>query len=193
MPIEPMSVLVVTGTDKGASVITDMFDKTRFSPITAVLSGMEARRQILRADYDIVVVNTPLPDEFGHDLAIHITEKTLSGVIVMVKNQLFDSVSSKVEDYGVLTVSKPVDKHIFYQVCKLLIASRNKFSRFRSENEKLQTKLEETRIVSRAKCILVEYLKMNEAQAHRYIEKQAMDMRTTRKSVAEELLRTYEQ
>jgi response regulator NasT len=33
---------------------------------------------------------------------------------------------------------------------------------------------------------------MTEGQAHRYIEKQAMDMRTPRKEIAENILKTYE-
>ena len=37
----------------------------------------------------------------------------------------------------------------------------------------------------------VQYLRMSEQQAHRYIEKQAMDMRTSKKDVAENILKTY--
>ena len=51
---------------------------------------------------------------------------------------------------------------------------------------------EDIRLIDRAKCILIEYLNMTEKQAHKYIEKQAMDLRTTRRAVAESLLRTYE-
>ena len=50
----------------------------------------------------------------------------------------------------------------------------------------------EVRLVARAKCILMQYLNMTEAQAHRYIEKQAMDMRLSRLNVAENILKTYE-
>ena len=52
--------------------------------------------------------------------------------------------------------------------------------------------MDEIRVVNRAKWVLIEYLHMNEAQAHRYIEKQAMDMRLTRREVAESLIKTYE-
>ena len=33
---------------------------------------------------------------------------------------------------------------------------------------------------------------MSESQAHRYIEKQAMDLRVTKKEIAENILKTYE-
>ena len=47
-------------------------------------------------------------------------------------------------------------------------------------------------LIDRAKCVLIQVLGMTEPQAHRYIEKQAMDMRVSKRQVAEELLKTYE-
>ena len=56
------------------------------------------------------------------------------------------------------------------------------------ENVKLQSKIEEIRLVDRAKCALIQYLSMTEEQAHHFIEKQAMDRCVTRRTVAEEIL-----
>lgn len=61
-----------------------------------------------------------------------------------------------------------------------------------NENDLLRQKIEDIRLVDRAKCVLIEYLKMSEAQAHKYIEKQAMDLRQTRQEVATAILKTYE-
>ena len=55
----------------------------------------------------------------------------------------------------------------------------------------LQEKMEEIRLVNHAKWVLIEQLKMTEEQAHKYIEKQAMDRCITRRSVAENILSTY--
>ena len=62
----------------------------------------------------------------------------------------------------------------------------------RQENVKLQSKIEEIRLVDRAKCALIQYLSMTEEQAHHFIEKQAMDMRTTKREIAEGILKSYE-
>ena len=51
---------------------------------------------------------------------------------------------------------------------------------------------EEIKLVNRAKSCLMQYLKFSEPQAHRYIEKQAMDTRRTRKDVAKHILSIYE-
>ena len=53
--------------------------------------------------------------------------------------------------------------------------------------------MEEIRIVNRAKWLLISELKMSEEDAHRYIEKQAMDRCITRRAMAESIIRTYKQ
>ena len=49
----------------------------------------------------------------------------------------------------------------------------------------------EIRIVNKAKWLLISELKMSEADAHRYIEKQAMDQCITKRSIAEDIIKTY--
>ena len=109
------SVLIVSGTQKGAAYITELLSPREFAPMTTALSGGDARRLLLRRSYDLVVINTPLPDEFGHELAEYITEKFVSGVMVIAKAELFDQVNDKMEPLGILTVQKPLSRPLFYQ------------------------------------------------------------------------------
>ena len=55
----------------------------------------------------------------------------------------------------------------------------------------IEEKMEEIRIVNRAKWLLISELKMDEQGAHRYIEKQAMDRCISKRIVAEEIIKTY--
>ena len=48
------------------------------------------------------------------------------------------------------------------------------------------------RTINRAKTTLMKYLKFTEPQAHKYIEKQAMNNRQTRLEVAVRILAQYE-
>ncbi len=52
--------------------------------------------------------------------------------------------------------------------------------------------MEEIRLVNRAKWILIDVLGMSENDAHRYIEKQAMDRCVTKAEVARGIISTYE-
>ena len=49
----------------------------------------------------------------------------------------------------------------------------------------------EIRLVNKAKWLLISELKMSEPDAHRYVEKQAMDRCVTRRRIAEEIIKTY--
>ena len=186
------NILLVSSNEKGTDMLTQLLKTINSPRIHAVSNGAEARREVTLGDYDLVVINSPLTDEFGHDAAIYITESTSAAVVMVVKAEVSDQVSSKVENNGVLVISKPINKLLFYQGVKLACAARIRVMGFRNENLKLHNKIEEIRLVDRAKCVLIQYLKLTEAQAHRHIEKQAMDMRLTKYEVAQGILKTYE-
>jgi response regulator NasT len=111
---------------------------------------------------------------------------------MIVKAEDEDTVSAKVEDYGILVIPKPMNRQIFCQSVKLVTASRQRVLGLKNENLRLQQKIDDIRLIDRAKCALIQYLNMTEPQAHRYIEKQAMDMRITKKEVAGNILQTYD-
>ena len=52
---------------------------------TIVASGGEARRRMGDIDFEVVIINTPLPDEFGHELSTYAVEKSNAGVILLAK------------------------------------------------------------------------------------------------------------
>ena len=54
-----------------------------------------------------------------------------------------------------------------------------------------EEKMSEIRLVNRAKLLLISELSMTEPEAHRYIEKHAMDRCVAKKQIAEEIIRTY--
>ena len=186
------SVLIVSGSKVGTEFITDLLDPSAFAPITTVSNAGEAKRLMISESFDLVVINTPLTDEYGSELAIEIASNSYSGILLLVKTDLFDQVCYKVEKYGVFTIVKPNTKQAIYQTIKLLVATRERLQGAEKKYATLQAKMDEIRLVNRAKWLLIEHLSMKEAAAHRYIEKQAMDMRITRREVAENILKTYE-
>lgn len=183
-------VLLVSSSEKGKAQWEKLLGEGGFRELGFAASGGEARRLLLSGDWDILVVNAPLSDEFGHQLAMDAAEEG-HGALLVVKSELWEEVSARVTSSGVLTLGKPFSRGILAQALGLLQASQVKAERYRVENEKLRAKLEELRVISRAKCLLVEYLHLNEEQAHKYIERQAMEERKTRRAVAEEVLREY--
>lgn len=122
-------------------------------------------------DYDLILINTPLKDEFGHQLAVKLCESTCSGVILICKADLAEEMVNRTGDYGVCVVSKPLNKQELVKALRIGSAFRHRLLTMQKENNKLRTKLEEMRYVSRAKFLLISEQGMTEEAAHRYIEK----------------------
>ena len=143
-------------------------------------------------NYDICIINTPLPDESGGELACKISEENGCQVLMLVKAELYEAVAENVEQNGVIVLSKPINRALFWSAIKLAQAAQARMQRIENQNKKLLQKIEDIKVIDRAKCVLVGYLNMSEVQAHRYIEKHAMDLRQTKREVAEDVLKTYD-
>ena len=188
---ERRRVLIVSGGDRLFEYFSSLLPSTDFYPITKAGSAGEAKRMLLQTGVDIVIIDTPLPDEFGVSFAQDIAGRSL-GIMLVVKTELYDRVCHKVEDHGVLTVCKPNSRQMFYSSVRLLAALSARLQKSESKNKSLQEKMADIRVVNRAKWLLIERLGLSEADAHRLIEKRAMDERVPRRQVAEGIIRSYE-
>lgn len=186
------SALIVSCIEKSTAFFTEMLNAASVNQIAVLESVGEARRLLLERDFDLVIVNGPLRDESGESFSRQVALKGVSQVIFLVKSEYFDAVSAVCENDGVLVVSKPVNRSIFWSAMRLAGSAQSKLRRMRDENSRLKQKIEDIRIIDRAKCLLISCLCMSEQEAHRYIEKQAMDMRSTKRAIAEGILKTYD-
>lgn len=188
---EPDRVLLVSGSKQGSDTLLQILPRSVGDRPVAVSSAGEARRWLLEQSFDMVVVNAPLTDEYGTEFAIHAAEKSEAGILMLVKADLLETAAEQVEDYGVFTVPKPIQRQAVLQALRLAWATRARLRRLEQENRRLSEKLSELRAVSRAKWLLIEREHMTEADAHRHIEKTAMDSRRTRRQVAEDIIDKY--
>ena len=72
-----------------------------------------------------------------------------------------------------------------------LYALRERLRKLEAKQQSVEERMEEIRLVNRAKWLLIQCLNMTEAQAHRYIEKQSMDTRVSKREVAQDIIKTY--
>ena len=185
-------VLLVGSTDKSRALLQNLIPPDFFSGVVVCQSGVEARRILGQQSFSSIIINTPLSDESGLDLACEAAGQTAAGVILLVKAELADTVAVRVENEGVRVIGKHVVRTMFDQALRYACASGKRLVLLREENEKLRRKLAEQRTVDRAKCMLIQHAGLTEEQAHRHIEKQAMDTRQTKMAVAQSILAAYE-
>ena len=70
------SVLIVTVAEKFVEQVLPLMPGTRFSPVDKAGNVNEARCKLSDRSYDIILINTPLPDDFGVRFAMDVTSST---------------------------------------------------------------------------------------------------------------------
>ena len=184
------SVLAVSAAEKFNASLRSLLPEESYSPVRVVGDVASAQRCLLERSFDIVLINTPLPDDFGTRLALDVSERSGAGVLLLVKAEHFPDLSARLTPYGILTVSKPTSPVLVTQALALLCGTRERLRRMEQKTASFEEKMAEIRLVNRAKCLLIERRAMTEQEAHRYIEKQAMDRCVSRKVIAEQILQT---
>lgn len=186
------SVLIVSGSKKGLDHIGSILPMELFYPTVSLTNAAEAKRLMVEQDFDIAIINTPLGDEMGAQLAVEIAERAFTAVMMLCKAESFDQMAYRVEDYGVFCVPKPISKERLLQTMRLMTATHVRLEHAKREKDGMQSKMEEFRIVNRAKWVLIDNMNLSESEAHRYIEKQAMDRCVSKRIISEEIIKTYE-
>lgn len=184
-----MKLLLVSSTEKSIRDFREVLSSGRAMEILSA-SGVSAAIEILKkGDIDIVLINSPLKDGDGLNLGFDIADGGQAQVIMILPPSAYND---RFGEHGIFVIERPISANMFWTVIRLATATQSKVKSLARDNEKLKTNLEIVKIVDRAKCCLIQYLDMSEESAHRYIEKQAMNKRITRREVAEEILKTYE-
>ncbi len=142
-------------------------------------------------DCDAVIVSTPLRSEFGLNFVAETSKKTSAPIIVLARADIAEDVQSRIKFTGAFVLAKPFPKSLLAQTIKMALVAKENINRLEQEKTELLGQLDDVKTIDRAKCCLIEYLNLTESQAHRHIQKLAMDTRRTQREIAEDILRTY--
>lgn len=188
---ETYSVLIVSNQHRFNEALTPMLPPSEYYPVCISTNIASARREMLSRSFDFVIINAPLPDDPGTRFAIDASNRSDTVVLLLLRAENFEEVNERVISHGVFTLQVPFSAGTIRQCLKWMISARERLRKMATNNLSVEEKMEEIRLVNRAKWILIEQLKMNEADAHRHIEKQAMNRCTSKKEIALSIIKTY--
>ena len=184
------SVLLVSASEKWNTAMTSVLPSTDFWPIRTVRSLSQARRLTLENPADLIIVNSPLPDGSGLEFCIDACSNSESGVLLLVPGEDYEETYYRVLPHGVMTLSRPVTREVLAHSLRLLCAVRERLRSAGKAQSTVEEKMEELRLVNKAKWILMERQGMKEDAAHKAILRQAMEQRISKKEVAEQIIRS---
>ena len=131
-------ILLVCSSEKGTKVYTDNLKSLGYSQIFVESNGAAARRKMINDDHNMIIIDTPLKDEFGTDIALKAAQSGNAGVILVIKSVNADMIASKVEEYGIFVIPKPFTKSVFNQSVKFVFTSLRRFRMMKKQENKLK-------------------------------------------------------
>ncbi len=185
------SVLVVSAAENFNAALSGLLTEPSYCPVDTVSSVSAARRAMAEKVFDMIFINSPLPDDQGVRLAIDACTSKGTVALLLVKSEIHAEIYDRVVGRGVFTLPKPTSRPALAMALSWMASARERLREFEKKTLSVEEKMEQIRLVNRAKWILIRELKMSEPDAHRYIEKQAMDRCVSRGDIARDIIKTY--
>lgn len=182
------SLLIVSASEQFNTLVKRSIPGRSFDVIEIRKSISLAQRELLSRKYDLVVINAPLPDDLGVNFAMDVSQRHSSGVLLVAPGEICDDISGHVIDFGIIPAAKPINKGTIERCIRHLCADQDKIKGMERKINSLDDKLDEMRVVNKAKWFLIANENMSEEEAHRYIGKQAMDRCVSKRIISEEII-----
>ena len=185
------SVLAVSAAESFNASLLSLLPESTYHPIHIVSDISSAKRAFAEREFDYIIINSPLPDDFGIHFAIDAVAAKSTVVLLLVRTEIHAEIYDKVAEHGVFTLPKPTARPNMLTALGWMAVARERLRKFENKTVSIEERMEEIRLINRAKWQLINEFKMDEPTAHRYIEKQAMDRCVSKREIAEEILKSH--
>ncbi len=186
------SVLIVSRPGTSAEGLRALLPGEEFGPVDLAVTLAEARQRLRDNRPDLLLLIDPLPDGSAPDFAVTAAGDTAAGILLLVREDDAGDLSPQVEEAGIIVLTRPAGRQTLLAGIRHAAATRARLRAFERKTARLESRLSEEKLVHRAKLLIMERLKMSEADAHKYIERKAMNACVRRAEIAADLIRTYE-
>lgn len=185
------SMLIISSSDSFTKSFKQLLSPSEFSPVITAGGINEAKRMLNQRSFDFVVINSPLNTESGTKFACNLSSSSNTVVLLFTRAEVFAQNYEEVTPFGVFTLLKPISKQSALTALLWMVAARERLRQYEKKEMTLEEKMAEIRLVNRAKWFLIEKESLTEEQAHKLIEKQAMDKCASKSQIANEIINKY--
>ncbi len=147
------------------------------TPIFIAHGVCEARKNLCDMPFSLIVIEAPLDDGSARELAVQASADPSADVVLLASPVQAGHFAQSLGKYGIYTVPKNIGEEEIWFLVNVLETARNRFEALEKKNLKLMKRLSDERMLTKAKCVLAKEQGLTEEEAHRLIEKKAMDER----------------
>jgi response regulator NasT len=186
----PLRVVVAEDESLIRLDLVEMLREEGYDVVGEAADGQQAVELAVELRPDLVIMDVKMPRRDGIDAASEIAEKRIAPVVILTAFSQRELVE-KARDAGAMAyLVKPFSKADLMPAVELAASRFGEISALESEIVDLQDRLETRKLIEKAKGILMESQSLTEPQAFKWIQRAAMDRRTTMKAVAEVVIDT---
>lgn len=170
--------------------LAEMLREEGYEIVGEAGDGQEAVELAEQHKPDLVIMDVKMPRRDGIDAASEIASKRIAPIVVLTAFSQRDLVE-RARDAGAMAyLVKPFTISDLIPAIELAVSRFGEIRALEHEVATLGDRLETRKIVERAKGLLQAKQGMTEPEAFKWIQRAAMDRRTTMKRVAEVVLET---
>jgi AmiR/NasT family two-component response regulator len=190
--VKPRRVLIAEDEALIRLDLAEMLREEGYDVVGEAGDGQEAVELAEKLLPDLVIMDVKMPRRDGIDAATEIAAKRIAPIVVLTAFSQRDLVE-RARDAGAMAyLVKPFSITDLIPAIELALSRFGEIAALEAEVATLTDRLETRKLVERAQGVLQQKQAMTEPEAFKWIQRAAMDRRTTMKRVAEVVLETLD-
>lgn len=168
--------------------LAEMLADEGFEVVGTAANGQQAVDLVTELKPDLVIMDIKMPGKDGIEATSEIAAQRIAPVIILTAFSQKDLID-RARDAGAMAyLVKPFQQPDLLPAIEMAMARFNELLTLQQEVSGLDEQLQTRKLVDRAKGLLMTQQKMSEPEAFRWIQRNAMDRRTSMQSVAQAVI-----
>ncbi|WP_283736674.1 ANTAR domain-containing response regulator [Clostridium perfringens] len=171
----------------------EILEANGYDVVGEASDGFEAIEVCKKYNPSLVLMDIDMPLLDGiKAIKVLTKEKLVGGVILLTafEDKKYIEMAKEVGAFGYMI--KPVNEKVFIPTVEMCLSKAEEFDELKKDYDKINNKLNDRKLIEKAKGILVKQLNSNENDAYNRIRKLSMDRRTTMAEIAKIIIVGYE-
>lgn len=173
--------------------VIDMLKFNGYNVIGFAIDGFNAIKVCRELRPDLVIMDIEMPDLDGIKASKVIRKEDTAGGIVFLTGREDNECFEKAKKIGAFSyINKPIDEKTFIRTIDIALSKVIEFKELKENLKSVNNKLNERKIIEKAKGILIKQLGISEDDAYKKIRNLGMEKRISMSEIAEVMVLSYE-
>jgi len=168
--------------------LAEMLVEEGFEVVGEAGDGERAASLALELRPDLVILDVKMPVKDGIAAATEIAEQQIAPVIILTAYSERELIQRAIDAGAMTYLAKPFSNATLLPAIELAAARYAEVVALRAEIADANERLQARKVIDRAKGLLMTQAKMTEPQAFRWLQRTAMDRRTSMDTVARDVI-----